>query len=196
MTSANFHEENIHFIAFKEGNEAALSYFLNLYFAGYCLYTERKVGDRAIAEDIVEEAFIKLWKKRAHFASVAAMKSFLYVIIRNATLNHIKKTARAKHHNGQLAYLQNSANDHHEIIRAEVLSAIHQAIEMLPEKCQQILKLSYMDGQRNEEIAESLNISVQTVKNQKVRGLKILQLYFQDKKDLLHLSVAGILLVL
>ena len=195
MTSANIHDENAHFIAFKNGNEAALSYFLDLYFAGYCIYAERNVGVKSVAEDIVEEAFIKLWRKRSHIVSLAAMKSFLYVVIRNACINHIKKHAKDKYHSSQFAYLQSNTDDHLEVIRAEVLSAIYQAIETLPDKCQQIFKMSYIEGQMNEQIATSLNLSVQTVKNQKVRGLKMLQLYFQDKKDLLHLSVAGIFLL-
>jgi RNA polymerase sigma-70 factor (family 1) len=195
MTKANIHDENAHFIAFKNGNEAALSYFLDLYFAGYCIYAEKNVGVKSAAEDIVEEAFIKLWKKRSHIVSLAAMKSFLYVVIRNACINHIKKHAKDKYHSSHFAYLQSNADDHLEVIRAEVLSAIYHAIETLPDKCQQIFKMSYIEGQMNEQIATSLNLSVQTVKNQKVRGLKILQLYFQDKKDLLHLSMAGIVLL-
>jgi len=181
------------FDAFKEGNELALSYFLNVYYASLCIFAERKVGMKEIAEDIVEEAFIKMWNKRADFDSIAAMKSFLYVVIRNGCFNYIKKQKRDKYHNGQFAYLQNNADDHLEIIRAEVLAAVYNAIETLPEKCQQIFKMSFLEGVKNELIADRLSLSVQTVKNQKVRAIKLLQSQFKGKEHLLNMAVCGII---
>jgi len=60
--------------------------------------------------------------------------------------------------------------------QAELLQRIYEEIEKLPKKCRQVFKLAYLDGLSNEEIAELLHINYQSVKNQKVRALKILRL--------------------
>jgi RNA polymerase sigma-70 factor (ECF subfamily) len=61
------------------------------------------------------------------------------------------------------------------------MQRIYEEIEKLPKKCRQVFKLAYMDGLGNEEIANLLNITYQTVKNQKVRALKILRLALLHK---------------
>lgn len=180
--------------AFHEGNESALSYLIRLFYPGLCYFAERKVGLKTVAEDIVEEAFIKLWNRRTRFESLGALKSFLYVIIRNACYNYIKKQKLDNYHNSQFAYMNSIAEDHLEIVRAEVLSAVYMAIETLPDKCQRIFKMSYIDGFKNEQIAELLRLSVQTVKNQKVRAVHLLQLELKGKEQLLNLVLAGVII--
>jgi RNA polymerase sigma-70 factor (ECF subfamily) len=179
--------------AFERGDESALSYLLKVYYPGLCYFAERKVRIKSVAEDIVEEAFIKLWSRRPHFESLSSIKAFLYVIIRNACYNYIKKVKQDKHHYDQFQYLNSGSEDHIEIVRAEVLSAIYNAIETLPDQCQRIFKMSYIDGMKNEQIADNLMLSVQTVKNQKVRAVRLLQLEFKGKEHLLNLIMAGLI---
>jgi RNA polymerase sigma factor (sigma-70 family) len=63
----------------------------------------------------------------------------------------------------------------HTIIRSEVLAEIHKAITLLPGSCQQIFRMSYLDDMKNNQIADVLGISVNTVKTQKQRALKVLR---------------------
>lgn len=193
MTKLKLDNESEIVSAFRSGNESALSYFLKLYYTGLCIFAEKKVGMRSIAEDIVEEAFIKAWKKRSDFDSIPAMKSFLYVVVRNACLNYLKKQQKDRFHNRAFAYLQSNSQDHLEVIRAEVLAAVYNAIENLPEKCQHIFRMSYLEGIKNEQIADTLSLSVQTVKNQKVRAVKLLQMHFKGKEHLLHMAISGVI---
>ncbi len=63
-----------------------------------------------------------------------------------------------------------------DIIRMEVFRVIYQEISNLPEQCGKIVRMSYIEGLKNEQIAEVLSISLQTVKNQKTRGMKLLRM--------------------
>lgn len=62
------------------------------------------------------------------------------------------------------------------IIQSEVLAEVYQALATLPESCQRISRMSYLEGLKNEEIAVKLGITVNTVKTQKQRGLQLLRL--------------------
>jgi RNA polymerase sigma-70 factor (ECF subfamily) len=74
-----------------------------------------------------------------------------------------------------------------QIIKAEALVLIKQAIEALPEGCRTVLKLAFFEGLKNEQIALELGISINTVKTQKQRALQLLRLKLSDKAYLLLL---------
>ena len=135
------------------------------------------IGDRDEAEDIVQDAFIKFWDYSTSIADNGlAIKSFLYTSVKNASLNVLRHNKVAEQH----IQLQdrNPIEDSviHAIVKSEVLSEIYKAVESLPASCQQISRLGYFEGKKNHEIAEELGISINTVKTQKQRALKLLRL--------------------
>jgi len=62
-----------------------------------------------------------------------------------------------------------------EIIRAEIVREIEEAVSQLPPQCRKIITMSYMEGMTNREIAQEMGLSLQTVKNQKNRALGLLK---------------------
>jgi RNA polymerase sigma-70 factor (family 1) len=142
-----------------------------------CLFAERLLNDRAAAEDIVGESFIKLWNKRGDFKTTQNIKAFMYITVRNACLNYLKQAKRDSLNQKQLAYLTGEKEEFvlNEMIRAEVLKEIMNEIDNLPEQCKKVLKLGYLEGLKNQEIAKLMNISVHTVKNQKARAIQLLK---------------------
>jgi RNA polymerase sigma-70 factor, Bacteroides expansion family 1 len=174
--------------ALRKGEPEALQSLLELFYGALCLFAERMVTDRQAAEDIVGEAFIKLWKRRDNFATVQNIKAFLYISTRNAALNLLKQAKRESLSKKQLAYLseEQGAFVLNDMVRAEVLREIMQEIDKLPEQCGKVLKLGYLQGMKNQEIATMLNISVHTVKNQKARAIQLLKIRLRDR-DLMAL---------
>lgn len=174
--------------ALRKGEPEALQTLLKLYYGALCLFAERMVTDRQAAEDIVGEAFIKLWKRRDNFATVQNIKAFLYISTRNAALNLLKQAKRESLSKKQLAYLseEQGAFVLNDMVRAEVLREILQEIDKLPEQCGKVLKLGYLQSMKNQEIATMLNISVHTVKNQKARAIQLLKIRLRDR-DLMAL---------
>lgn len=147
------------------------------YYAPLCLFAERILGDRDNAEDIVEDTFFKLWNRQAHFENEEHLKAFLYRAVKNACLDFIKTNERSERRNTLFTEDQQAQDEGylHEIIRIEVIRELYAAIDSLPPQSGKIIKMSFVEGKTNQEIADELNLSVQTVKNQKGRGLGILK---------------------
>lgn len=162
----------------RNGNSQAMISFFNLYYAPLCYFAERMIHDRQAAEDIVEDTFMKLWKKHTDFASIQNIKAFLYITTRNACLNLLKQYQRDAVSRKELAYLNGDSDDFvlNSIIRTEVMAEIYRQIEKLPTQSRKVLKMSVFENMRNHEIAAALDVSIHTVKNQKVRAMQLLRM--------------------
>jgi len=174
--------------SFQKGAADALHSLVQQFYSPLTLFADRLLKDRAAAEDIVGESFIKLWNKKNDFETVQNIKAFLYITVRNASLNYLKQAKRDSLSKQQLAYPQSEKEEFvlNSMIRAEVLKEILQEIERLPEQCGKVLKLGYLEGLKNQEIADMLHISVHTVKNQKARAIQLLKIKLRDR-DLMGL---------
>lgn len=164
---------------FKQGNKAAFEAVYDTYRSQLYYFIKRIVEERQEAEDIAAETFIKLWKLRANFETHQNIKAFLFVTARNACLDYLRSVERKSSSQQALQYILSQDSDvtlSQDEIQAEVLKRIHNEIENLPPKCRQIFKMAYLKGLKNEEIAGQLQLSYQTVKNQKVRAIKLLRI--------------------
>src|SRR5450631_2461652 len=79
---------------FRSGSEKCFEEVFNLYFHSLCFYSLKITKDQAAAEDITEESFVKIWQRKEMFTQINVLKSYLYKIVRNASLDWIKKAAR------------------------------------------------------------------------------------------------------
>jgi len=179
-------DNNLHddpFDDFKKGDPRALQVIFNQFYGPLCLFAERMLRDRPVAEDIVGDTFLKLWNRHTDFENLQNIKAFLYITTRNASLNMLKQMQRESLSKKQLAYLSGDKEEFilNEMIRAEVLREINREIEKLPEQCRKIFKMSFFDGKKNQEIASMLEISVHTVKNQKARAIQLLRVRLPDR---------------
>jgi RNA polymerase sigma-70 factor, ECF subfamily len=129
--------------------------------------------DSLESEDIVLEAFIKLWNRKDVITAEQNRLSFLYITIRNACLNYLRhKKVRRKHEN-EFRYLNQGTfeNDpdgkiEQNIYGPEVSKDIIDELKRLPYKTKLIFEMHFIDGLKTEEIMERLNISRSTVRVQ------------------------------
>ncbi|MBE9598675.1 sigma-70 family RNA polymerase sigma factor [Pedobacter sp. MC2016-24] len=163
-------------VAFNQKEVAAYNYVFRFYYPSLCQFTGRLIG-RDFAEDLVEELFLRLWSSEKTFNNEEHLKAFLYHSIKNASLDFLKTTKRAVDRNTLFTeeHSFNEADYLAGIIRSEVLIELYQAIAELPTEKGRIIKMTYLDGKSNQETAAELGISIQTVKNQKLRGLALLK---------------------
>lgn len=141
-------------------------------------YAKRIIADRYSAEDIVADIFLKYWDKKAAFVSEGRSKGFLFVSVRNACYNHLKHQ-QAKH--GKALCFLHPCYDGpvlDTITKREILKQANLLVESLPPECRKVIKMSLLHGQDNQEIAGKLDVSVHTVRNQKTRGIKLMQQRF------------------
>ncbi|WP_295116904.1 RNA polymerase sigma factor [uncultured Chitinophaga sp.] len=160
------------------GNTSHYSYIFKEYYSALCHYAETIIGEPGHAEDIVQDVFERLWQKPYAFEDLRHLKDFLYKSTRNAALNFLKGAQHSKERQAKFLHEQeqSATADDLDIIRMEVFRVIYREISNLPDQCGKIVRMSYIEGLKNEQIAEILSISLQTVKNQKTRGMKLLRM--------------------
>lgn len=148
-----------------------------IHYKPLCSFAQQLIADAELAKDLVQDAFIAYWNNKDSIADhEVAIKNFLYSSIRNACYNnlrHVKVQERYRRINGAALYEESFVLQ--RIIKAEQLELIHQLIHTLPKACMHIFYLGYVEEMNNIDIAKKLNISVNTVKTQKRRGLKLIR---------------------
>ena len=177
---------------FRRGDEQAFEQLFQHYYPRLCLFVSSFVAETKEAEDIAGESFIRLWQGARSFESLQHLKASLYQTARRLGINQQTSRERRSRHIETYSSKQVLEEDSYlqHIVRAEAMGELHQAIATLPPKAQQIVKLSYLEGFSNQEIADQMNISLQTVKNQKMRALGLLR--DRLRRDSFQLLVAAL----
>lgn len=148
------------------------------YYDRLVYYAWTIIHDKESSRDLVQEAFICYWNQKEQVSTqLVQIRNFLYVNVKNACLKHLRHDKVV----GKYMELQDpdpveEASVLNKMIHAEVLGEIYAAIATLPEGCQKISKMGYLEGLKNQEIADQLGISINTVKTQKKRALQLLRL--------------------
>lgn len=173
-------------LQFNNGDQAAFRTIYDMFYQALCSYGCKIVGDTDLASDMVQEVFISLWCKREEFTSIDSVRYFLYAALKNRSLNHIKHTKIVEKHQGGVATQeQDKEADYLDlIILEEVHRQLREAIAELPESYRKVIVLSLKDKQ-NQEIANILGLSVNTVRNQKQKGYAILRKRIGDSSYLI-----------
>jgi RNA polymerase sigma-70 factor (family 1) len=164
--------------AFRKGDEKAFSSIYDIYYGPLYYYTLRILGNSGEAQEITADCFMKLWKLKENFETLHNVKSFLYITARNASLNVLKQKKEYARRNEEMGYLLMQDMDGPSMqdeVRSDVLTTVLSEIEKLPKQCRKILEFSFINGWKNSQIADKLGLTLQTVKNQKTRGIKMLK---------------------
>lgn len=161
------------------------------YYQALCHFALNYLKDYAAVEDVVQSVFICLLDKEEKFESEEHLKHFLYKAVRNACLNEIKLKDL---HAGILEKVTRKQNLEEQeedffvqVVRTEIYRQIQEALEELPAGCERIFRMAYLEHLGNSEIAEKLNISVNTVKVQKNKAKHLLQKKLKGLYPLLFL---------
>lgn len=133
------------------------------------------VHQREIAEEIVSDVFVKCWLNRKNLTEIQNPETYLFVAVKNQSLNHIKKYSSI--HLVQIEETNsvefvNTYNPQKEIENKELIFRMDQAIAGLPQQCRIVFRLIKEDGMKYKEVAEILNISPRTVQTQLFRAIK------------------------
>src|SRR6185312_80999 len=151
------------------GDPSTFDGLFRAYFASLCHFTADFLESDVDAKDVVEDLFVKLWQRKQCFENTQHAQAYLYRCVRNACLNYLKHGRRVSlKHEILIADTGEIEEDYlTQMIRSEVFGEIYRAIENLPSQCSKVITMSYIDGNSNAEIADMLNLSLQTVKNHK-----------------------------
>ena len=169
----------------REGDKTAFTLIYYEYINKLYFYCFRFVESNEMAEELVQEIFIKLWDLRNSLNPNLSFDAFLYRITKNHTINHIKKKAFENRVKKEIAHRSSYKENETEnrILMNETSKLLNSVIERLPEKRQLIYKMRKLEGFDNSEIASKLGISKNTVQAQLVKGSKFVKKhvsYFQE----------------
>lgn len=144
-----------------------------LHHASLCYYAERITKSKDNAEDAVGEVFLKCWTSALQFNNEDHARFFLYRAVKNASMNKLRTDLRvANKHQMALPYAEDTEESHLDrLVRSEVLREIYQEIETLPPQEKKVILLSLEEGKKLKDIADQLNLSLQTVKNCRSRAI-------------------------
>lgn len=153
------------------------------------LYALKNTVDQETAEDLVQNVFLSLWEKRDEFHEEASVRSYLYLTIRRRVidqLRHSKVECRYKKYVLKGTDDMLTIEDDEDVFTNEVYRRLFDSINELPPR-QRELFLLYMQGKKNAEIAQMMNVTEETIRVQKKRALKTLREKMGDKDNLLLL---------
>lgn len=147
------------------------------YYTRLCHFAFLYLKEEKAAEDVVQDAFVAFWKNRDFVSDhPSAIKNYFYTSVRNACLNlHKRARVQARFEEKYHPPISEDPLFLESLIRAEVMDMIHGVVQDLPKACAQIFRLGYFEGLSNTEIAEQLDISINTVKTQKRRAIMTLK---------------------
>ena len=165
--------EELYIAKLHKGDESIFRALFEEYHTRLCYFATNLLPDTEVPEDVVQEAFLKFWQKRHDFYHPKAIKSFLYITVKNHCLNILKHQRIVHKYEQQADILKEELAG--GIIESEVLANVHHALKKLPPGCRTVLQLSYFQNMQNKEIAHQLQVSINTVKTQKKRALHLLR---------------------
>lgn len=150
-------------------------YFQKLYGAAY-----KRLQNRELTEEVVQELFISLWERRSELTISGTLDSYLFSSIKYLTIAQFKKNNLFEQYSSTLIPEENDLNFTEEMVAFDELNEAYQkALTTLPERCREVFVLK-RTGLSQREISEKLDISEKTVENQMTKALKILRDALRD----------------
>jgi RNA polymerase sigma-70 factor, ECF subfamily len=173
----------------KSGDQKALELLFSIYFPRLNDFARNVVQDDVISQDIVQEVFVQVWEKRNEIVNIN-IEAFLFRLVRNRCIDYIKhlKVVHNRMHEIQVSSKYEElyridfvGNEPYVLIEQELKQKIEKTIQSLPERCREVFILSRLDGLKNKEIAEKLNINIKNVERHLSRAMQSFRKNFSDE---------------
>lgn len=182
----NFDNNSFLMESLKNGEEKAYKFLLNKFHRKLHAYALTLVNDHSMAQDIVQNVFLKTWKNRNKLNPEFSIQSFLYKSVYNEFINSYQQNkAMMLLQQKYMESMQQVVETTDESSIERMLVIINKEIQNLPKKCQQVFILSKKEGLTNIEIAEHLNVSIKTVEAQISKAYKILKEKLKDNYNMM-----------
>ncbi len=156
----------------KEGEENTYVYLFNEYYVRLCAYSQRYVGRKDVAEEIISEIFFNLWENRRKLAIKTSIKSYLFKAAVNNSLYFLRKLDKENKlkeffsdtdiSNIEFGFSPEEISEQ-SILKSNISEKIEEAINALPEQQQKAFRLKRFEGKKNKEIANIMGLSIKTV---------------------------------
>lgn len=156
--------------------DKAMELLFKKYYTFLCRVLIRVIPDENTAEDLAQDVFLDVWRKRDTINISISLKAYLRRAARNKALNYIRdRKIRFEDDENQPEIESNAVSANHLLEAEELQQLINRSIDQLPERCRLVFTLSRYEDMTYQEIADELTISIKTVENQISKALKLLR---------------------
>ncbi|MFA4869513.1 MAG: RNA polymerase sigma-70 factor [Pedobacter sp.] len=165
MVSLSEHSENELAGLLKTGSEAAFSEIYNRYWDKLYVVARKRLDSTFEGEEIVQEIFCNLWRKREIFQLDKGFNNYFSVAVKFEVINRLQKRERIQNLERNLSIQLTEFDDTtaKQVDFNELKAQIELTVRQLPEKCQIVFRLKHEDGLSQKQIADQLNVSEKTV---------------------------------
>jgi RNA polymerase sigma-70 factor, ECF subfamily len=146
----------------RQSDKAAFNDLFGLFYRKLCRFAYVILQNSDMAEETVQDVFVRLWENRQTLSISTSIDSFLFVSVRNAALNQFKLSAIRKKYEAEAFDLPETV----EFDSSLFMEHLQKAISKLPEQCRMIYHLKSFEGLTYTEISDYLEISEKTAENQ------------------------------
>lgn len=165
----------------RHGDEGAFLEIYDTYWYKIFSIAYKRLRDKAVAEELTQDLFLKIWEKRAQLR-VEKLENYLVTSIKHAVIDQIQSGLVAhKYLDFYKTFVAVNHNTTEEIVNFEELSrTIERGLEQLPQKSQEVFRLSRLNHLPTDKIAERLNLSEKTVGYHLTKSVKFMQAYLRE----------------
>lgn len=163
-------------LLFHEGREEALSFFYLELHPALSLFANQFLKNQQLSQEIASDAFIKIWRQHDKLNSFYAIKAYLYKTVYRDAMHALKKEKKRSIIE-QEAGSPDITNDafFDLVVKAETYRVVHSALKHLSPGSRKVITMHYLENKSTVEIAGELNLSVNTIRTQRTRGLTTLR---------------------
>lgn len=165
-----------------EGDERAFRELFNRYADNIYGVAMAYIKLPAVAEELVQDVFVKIWLNRQKLSEVQRFNDYLFIVARNYILNYLRKHKRDQQFRQQLLhhFSDQAITPENEFLLKESTQLINQAVAALPPQQQLVYQLRRKQDLSLDEIAAQLNISRNTARNHLNQALKQIKQYLAN----------------
>ncbi len=182
--STLFNDNDFFIESLKKGDTKAYTFLVDTYHHKLCVYAYGLTHDHDVAEDIVQNVFIRVWKKREKLKEEFSIQSFLYKSVYNEFIDYYRKQKMVfPLEKKYIDVLTSIVEDEDTHALERLIRIVKKEIQNLPPKCKETFLLSKEEGLTNIEIAEYKKISLKTVEAHITKAFSILKDKIGDKAE-------------
>lgn len=160
----------------KLNDERAFEELYVIYYEKLCVYLLNYTSDKKIIEDVVQDTFISVWKKRHEIEITDSIKSYLYRSVYNKLIDTFRKTKKvdsmlSEYYNTALIRAADSDTDY----QTKRLKKLDDCIDELPSRCKSVFIANKISGKKYQQVADDFDISLKTVEGHITRAFKLIK---------------------
>lgn len=169
------------FALIEKGDERAFTQAYDRYHKLLYVLAYRYLMNANMAEDVVQHVFSRLWEFRTELRVGISLKNYLFTMTKNHVLNLIRNENTAITKNYEMAQSAPAYEDNliENLEKKELMSNFYKAVDMLPVQKREICLMKVREELTNQEIAERMKLSVNTVKTHYSEALKLLRVHLR-----------------